>query len=94
MHNSPYLLQIGKKIKETRISNGNVIREIAKKANVSKGLVSKIENGRTVPSLPVLISIINALDVNLSDFFRDIEPITTSDFIHIKEQDFTLIEKE
>ena len=94
MHKNLYLLQIGKKIKETRISNGNVIREIAKKANVSKGLVSKIENGRTVPSLPVLISIINALDVNLSDFFRDIEPITTSDFIHIKERDFTLIEKE
>ena len=57
-------------------------------------MISKIENGRTFPSLPVLISIINALDVNLSDVFHDIEPIVSTDYIHTKEQDFPIVEKE
>ena len=57
-------------------------------------MVSKIENGRTFPSLPVLISLINSLDVNLSDFFHGIEPIVSTDFVHTKEQDFSLLEKE
>ena len=94
MNKNPYLLQIGKKIKETRLSNGNRIKDIAQRANVSKGLISKIENGRTVPSLPVLISIIDALNSNVSDFFHDIEPIATADFIHIKKRDYNLMEKE
>ena len=94
MRKDPYLLQIGKKIKETRLSNNQKIREIAEKEKVSKGLVSKIENGRTFPSLPVLISLINSLFVNLSDFFHGIEPIVSTDFVHTKEQNFSLLEKE
>ncbi len=94
MHNNPFLLQIGKKIKETRLKSGRKIREIAAKANVSKGLISKIENGRTVPSLPVLLSIINAIDTNLSDFFDDIEIVATTEYAHIKEQDYSLLIKE
>lgn len=94
MRKHPYLLQIGKKIKETRLRNNNKIKEIANKANVSKGLISKIENGRTIPSLPVLISIINALNINLSDFFHDIKPIAATDFVHVKERDYYIIEKE
>ena len=35
----------------------------------------------------MLISIINALDVNLSDVFHDIEPIVSTDYIH--NQDFS-----
>ena len=69
MRDTPYLLQIGRLIKETRLKNGTRIREIAEKAKVSKGLISKIENARTVPSLPVLISVITALDINIGDFF-------------------------
>ena len=94
MRENPYLLQIGKSIKDTRLKNGIKIKELAEKAKVSKGLISKIENGRTVPSLPVLISVINALNVNLSDFFQDISPIVTTDFVHTKKQDLPIIEKE
>ena len=89
-----FLPQLGKKIKETRVSRGLKIREIAEKTGVSKGMVSKIENGRTVPSLPVLISIITALDIDLGDFFHDIDLVAPSDFVHIKEQDYTPFKKE
>jgi|SaaInlStandDraft_5_1057022.scaffolds.fasta_scaffold19842_3 transcriptional regulator with XRE-family HTH domain len=94
MNKNPYLLQIGRKIKSARLSNGTKIREIAEKANVSKGLISKIENGRTIPSLPVLLAIIDSLNINFSDFFKDISPSTTHDYTHIKEHDYSLLEKE
>ncbi|WP_394801049.1 helix-turn-helix domain-containing protein [Niabella ginsengisoli] len=48
------------------------ITTIAGKADVSNGLISRIENGRTIPSLPVLLSIVNALGVPVADFFKDI----------------------
>lgn len=46
---------------------------MAIRANVSKGLISQIENSRTVPSLIVLIDIIKALEVDLNVFFKDIQ---------------------
>jgi len=94
MNKNPYLLQIGRKIKSTRLSNKTKIREIAEKANVSNGLISKIENGRTIPSLPVLLAIIESLNINLSEFFEDIAPSTENDYTYIKKQDYSLIEKE
>jgi transcriptional regulator with XRE-family HTH domain len=88
------LLGIGKKIRSSRKSKGLTIDSVAKKAKVSKGLVSKIENGRTIPSLPVLISIINALKVDINTFFNGIELITKPGYTHIKEEDYLLVEKE
>ncbi len=43
------LTQIGRKIRNIRRASAHTIQEVANKASVSKGLISKIENGRTVP---------------------------------------------
>ncbi len=94
MRNKPYLLEIGRKIKATRLSSGRKIREIAERANVSKGLISKIENGRTVPSLPVLISIISALDIDLGEFFSHLSPFKQQEINHVKAQEYSLVKKE
>lgn len=67
------LIEIGKRIKEARTQKQMIIRELADRAQVSKGLISRIENGRTVPSLPVLLSIIQALEKNFSDFFENLD---------------------
>jgi uncharacterized cupin superfamily protein len=48
----------------------------------AKGLISQIENSRTIPSLIVLIDIIKALDIDLNVFFK---------YIRHKEDDFPLI---
>jgi len=48
------------------------LEQLAEKANVTKGLISQIENNRTVPSLPVLFSLIHALDESVKDFFEDL----------------------
>ena len=66
------LIQISNKIKESRKTQKKTVQELATNARVSKGLISQIENNRTVPSLPVLMNIVLALNIDLKDFFEDI----------------------
>lgn len=66
------IIQISTKIKEKRKSKGITVQELADKADVSKGLISQIENNRTVPSLLVLVNIIRALNLDMNEFFNDI----------------------
>jgi len=85
---------IGRKIKAQRKELGMTINDVAVGANVSKGLVSKIENGRTVPSLPVLISLLKALHVKLDDFFSDVHFEPPQQYVHIKASQYNDIDKE
>lgn len=66
------LIQISNKIKEIRKAQKKTVQDLANDAKVSKGLISQIENNRTVPSLPVLMNIVLALNVDLRFFFEDI----------------------
>ena len=66
------LIQISNKIKESRKAQKKTVQELATEAQVSKGLISQIENNRTVPSLHVLMNIVLALNIDLKDFFEDI----------------------
>ena len=68
------LLQISNKIKGARKGKHATVQELASKAHVSKGLISQVENNRTIPSLPVLLGIIRALNLDLTEFFKDIIP--------------------
>lgn len=61
------LIQVGKKIKEIRKRKQLSLQMVAERSNVTAGLISKIENFRTIPSLPVLLNISRALEVNMSD---------------------------
>jgi transcriptional regulator with XRE-family HTH domain len=65
------LIQISNRIKERRREKNITVQELAVRANVSKGLISQIENSRTIPSLIVLIDIIKALEIDLNEFFKD-----------------------
>lgn len=66
------LIQISNRIKTRRREKNITIQELASRANVSKGLISQIENSRTVPSLMVLIDIIRGLEIDMKVFFKDI----------------------
>lgn len=66
------LIQISNSIKERRREKNITVQELAVRANVSKGLISQIENSRTIPSLIVLIDIIKALEIDMNEFFKDI----------------------
>jgi transcriptional regulator with XRE-family HTH domain len=66
------LVQISQKIKSIRKDKNLTIQEIADRAGVTKGLISQIENSRTIPSLLVLMQIIKGLEVDLNYFFNDL----------------------
>ena len=88
------LVNIGKKIREIRQSQDITLQEIAETSQISKGMLSKIENGRTVPSLPVLLEIIAALKVEMNSFFDGIELSTYRRFWHIKKSEYSPFQKE
>jgi transcriptional regulator with XRE-family HTH domain len=71
--NEELLLLIGDKIKTKRTQKNITLEQLAQKAGVSKGLISQIENNRTVPSLPVLFNIIQSLEENLPGFFEGMQ---------------------
>lgn len=86
---------IGKRIKEIRLSKEMRLIDMAVKSGVTKGLLSRVENGRTIPSLPVLFSIINALDEKPGNFFETIDyPADSPFYMLIKKEDYQPIEKE
>ncbi len=89
------LLQISSKIKEIRKSKNITVQELATKASVSKGLISQIENNRTIPSLTVLLDIIRSLNLDLNDFFQDILLHSKEEKVIIrKAKDYQEVEKE
>ena len=67
------LIELGLAIRKNRKKMRLTIKELANRANVSIGLISKIENYRTVPSLPVLVSIATALRVDLSELVKNVK---------------------
>lgn len=89
------LIEIGNHIRELRREKGITIQELADKAEVSKGLISQIENSRTIPSLMVLIDIIKSLDIELNKFFDHINVGKNKSPVIIKRRnEYQYFEKE
>ena len=65
---------LGIRLREQRRARQLTLRELAAKTGLSAGLLSKIENFRTMPSLPVLLAIARALHLDLAELFSGIEP--------------------
>ena len=64
---------IGAQIREFRKQLKMTVADAAKQANLSPGMLSKIERGITSPSLNTLAAIANALNVPVTSFFRKYE---------------------
>jgi transcriptional regulator with XRE-family HTH domain len=88
------LTGIGQKIKAIRLTNNLKLYQVAETANVSKGLISKIENGRTVPSLPVLLAIIHGLGTTPGDFFSGLRLTDGKNYLHQTKENLKDISKE
>ena len=61
--------QVGKQLKAVRIAFGLSQRELAKRAGVTNGMVSLIEQNRVSPSVGSLQKILSALPMTLAEFF-------------------------
>ena len=88
------LSNIGKKIKEERKNKGLNLQEVASLSNITAGLLSKIENFRAVPSLPVLLNISKALEVNMSELVENVVSNKEVSYLHIKKDDRIIEERE
>lgn len=72
---------IGRKVHDYRIQLGFTVAQLAEHSELSKGMLSKIENAQASPSLSTLTRIAAALDVPLTAFFDDLE---AHPIIHVK----------
>ena len=53
-----------RRLREARKANSLTQEELAEKADISRGLVSRYESGAVIPTVDVLVSLANALDVS------------------------------
>jgi len=88
------LSNIGKKIKEERKSRNLNLQEVASRSNITAGLLSKIENFRAVPSLPVLLNISKALDVNMADLVENVVSNKEVSYLLVKKDEGNIEERE
>ena len=83
---------IGREIHAFRKQQNITVAELAAETNLSIGMLSKIENGNTSPSLSTLQTISNALSVPLTSFFRQYEEQRMA--VHTKAGEGVQIERE
>lgn len=81
---NPVVSRIAKKIRATRLEKRLTIQQLATRMQVSKGLLSKIENSRTIPSLPVFMTLIESLDISLKEFFDDLVLFNGKGYLVVK----------
>jgi len=72
---------IGREVRAFRKKLGITVADLAGATNLSLGMLSKIENGITSPSLTTLQSLSNALGVPLTAFFRRYEEDRSAVFV-------------
>jgi transcriptional regulator with XRE-family HTH domain len=75
---------IGLRILELRKVKKMSLRELAKRSGLSAGLLSKIENFRTVPSLAVLVEIANSLEVDVAVLVKNINGNPASPYLLVR----------
>ena len=66
-------IAIGQQVRGFRKQLNMTVVEVGKQANLSPGMLSKIENGLTSPSLATLKALSHALNVPVTSFFRKYE---------------------
>jgi len=72
---------IGREVRDFRRKLDMTVADVAKLAGLSAGMLSKIENGMTSPSLATLQALSRALHVPVTAFFRKFEEQRDATFV-------------
>jgi len=88
------IVQITNKLKDIRKEKNITLQELAESAGVTKGMLSQVENNRTIPSLTVFLNIIKSLKIDINDFFTDFNTEQGSKVIFKKKEQYQPFEKE
>lgn len=94
MINDDLVFRIAEKLRSIRKKKNLTIQQLADRTGVTKGLLSKIENSQTIPSLPVFVQLTRSLDISLKDFFADMVLINGKNYLHVKRNEYTEVERE
>ncbi|MFP3421936.1 helix-turn-helix transcriptional regulator, partial [Bacillus sp. SIMBA_161] len=79
-------MQIGKKIKNLRLTNGLTQEELGSRTDLSKGFISQLERDMNSPSIETLFSLLEVLGTTPKEFFTDAEEAK----LVFKEEDHTV----
>jgi transcriptional regulator with XRE-family HTH domain len=74
-------LAIGRQVRRYRKQLGMTITDMCDRTGLSAGMMSKIENGNTSPSLATLRSLSTALNVPVTSLFREFEEQRDATFV-------------
>lgn len=74
-------IAIGLQVRTFRRQLNMTVAELSKQAQLSPGMLSKIENGLTSPSLATLKSLSRSLNVPVTSFFRKYEEERDASFV-------------
>ncbi len=83
---------IGREVRAFRRKQEITVAELSTTTGLSIGMLSKIENGNTSPSLTTLQTLANALSVPLTAFFRGFEETRVA--VHTKAGEGVELERE
>ncbi|WP_352997640.1 cupin domain-containing protein [Mesorhizobium sp. M1273] len=65
--------RLGTRLRLARQTRGMTLKRLAAAANCSESLLSKIENGKASPSLPMLHRLVEVLDTNIGWMFEQVD---------------------
>ncbi|UVK54792.1 cupin domain-containing protein [Mesorhizobium sp. AR02] len=65
--------RLGTRLRLARQMRGMTLKTLAAGANCSESLLSKIENGKASPSLPMLHRLVEVLDTNIGWMFEEVD---------------------
>jgi transcriptional regulator with XRE-family HTH domain len=65
--------RLGVRMKLARQIRGMTLKAVAEAAGCSESLLSKIENGKASPSLPMLHRVVQVLDTNIGWMFEEVD---------------------
>ena len=88
------LIKIGLRIREIRKEKNLSLQNIADRSNLSKSLLSKVENFRTIPSLPVLSRIADVLKVDIAEIVKGINEEKKHPYIVVRKAERERLERE
>ena len=68
--------KIGNRIRALRLLQKRTIQDLANGSDLSKSMISKIENNKTIPSIAALVKIASSLGVSVSDILEAEETLS------------------
>ncbi len=64
-------IYVGATLKQHRQQQRLTIQDVAARSRISRGMLSRIENGQAMPSLDTLARVCHAMGVSLANLFKD-----------------------